>query len=199
MGPRKWMCRSDSEPGGFFGFKFLNVLLNPPPKLPQERPTHTAGLSSWDGELSAISTSLQKQSCTQNSLLQNSAGFVLALMFGSGCLPASPRPALPHFTLSNSLQPWAALGAAAGAQAVDAAPPSLLLNQFTLQPSQQLQKQSQSCRQHWGLCDGLGVLSIFSALTQGHQQNILGMSGQTEAASIVFTKGRGGFGISVKG
>lgn len=45
----------------------------------------------------------------------------------------------------------------------------------------------------------LGVLLIFFALTQGHQQKILGMSEQTEAASIVFTKGRGGSGISVKG
>lgn len=44
-----------------------------------------------------------------------------------------------------------------------------------------------------------GVLLIFFALTQGHQQKILGMSEQTEAASIVFTKGRGGSGISVKG
>lgn len=32
---------------------------------------------------------------------------------------------------------------------------------------------------------GLGVIFIFFALSQGHQQNILGMSGQTESVSIV--------------
>lgn len=51
----------------------------------------------------------------------------------------------------------------------------------------------------WALDCGLSVILIFCALSQGHQQNISGMSRQTESVSIVFTKGRGGFGISVKG
>lgn len=46
---------------------------------------------------------------------------------------------------------------------------------------------------------GLCVILICFALSHGHQQNILGMSRQTGSVSIVFTKGRGGFGISVKG
>lgn len=51
----------------------------------------------------------------------------------------------------------------------------------------------------WVLDCGLSVSLIFFALSQGHQQNILRMSRQTQSVSIVFTKGRGGFGISVKG
>lgn len=38
----------------------------------------------------------------------------------------------------------------------------------------------------------VGSVLLFFALSQGHQQNILGMSRQAQSVSIVSTKGRGG-------
>lgn len=131
-------------------------------------------------------------------------GFVLALMFGSVWSPGLTSPSSASTcTLNNSLFLWVySLGLLMvllqQLRLWMQVPPSLLLNPLTLQPSEQPHSPKNRAPGSTG-GSGLGALSIFSALTQGHQQNILGMSGQTEAASIVFTKGRGGFGISVKG